>query len=82
MFIDCAISFQTKSPSLLCAGKVVLLPVKVNDGITWKVWVLSTWVEELVDNPEDENLLSLSGPNVTDGAIVETDVVIVGAGTS
>ncbi|CAI6340469.1 unnamed protein product [Periconia digitata] len=82
MFIECPISFQTKSPSLLCAGKIVLLPVKANDGITWKVWVLSTWVEELVDNPGDKNLLSLPGPNVTDGAVVETDVVIIGAGTS
>ncbi|KAI9712011.1 MAG: hypothetical protein M1820_001719 [Bogoriella megaspora] len=82
MFIDCGISFSTQSPSLDCSGKMVLLPVKADGAVSWKIWILSTWIEKLVQHPEDEKLLLAPGRKFDDGGAIETDVLIVGAGTS
>lgn len=83
MFIECGIEFRTVSPALNCTGKMILLPFKpaANGDLSWKIWVVSTWVESLVDQPEDESLLSSPERNLDVDAI-ETDVIIVGAGTS
>ncbi|KAH9885738.1 hypothetical protein F4778DRAFT_774272 [Xylariomycetidae sp. FL2044] len=82
MFIDCAISFQTKSPALQCAGKLVLLPSRASGALSWKIWVLSTWVEQMVGHPENEKLLSLPGRDLSAIDTIETEVFIVGAGSS
>ncbi|KAI0010778.1 hypothetical protein F4779DRAFT_576077 [Xylariaceae sp. FL0662B] len=85
MFIDCGISFRTSSPELNCMGKMVLLPVKsdtAGGSVSWKIWVLSTWVDNIVQHPEDEKLLLSPSRNLDGIDIVETDVFIVGAGTS
>ncbi|KAK9782254.1 putative FAD/NAD(P)-binding domain-containing protein [Seiridium cardinale] len=83
MFIDCGISFQTNSPALGCSGKLLLLPVKPegNGSVLWKIWVLSTWIETLSEQPEDEAVLSSPGKNL-DANTINTDVFIVGAGSS
>ncbi|KAI0972390.1 hypothetical protein F4678DRAFT_471911 [Xylaria arbuscula] len=79
MFIDCTISFRTRSPALSCMGKMMLLPVRTDSGLSWKIWVLSTWTESLLEYPEDENLL-LSPSRQLDGLeTVETEVFILGA---
>jgi hypothetical protein len=82
MFIDCGISFHTISPSLRCAGKIVLLPVNVDGDVTWKVWVVSTWVEDLNQYPENRELLRMPGKCFNEHDIVATDVLVIGAGTS
>jgi len=82
MFIDCGISFCTSSPSLDCMGKMVLLPVKSEGAVSWKIWVLSTWVERLIQHPEDEKLLLAPSRKLAGVDAIETDVMIVGAGTS
>ncbi|KAI1409052.1 hypothetical protein F5Y13DRAFT_171064 [Hypoxylon sp. FL1857] len=85
MFIDCEISFRTISPALSCVGKMILLPVKsdaAGESVSWKIWVLSTWVENIVQHPEDEKLLSSPGRNLDVSDTIETDVFIVGAGSS
>ncbi|KAI1774513.1 hypothetical protein F4818DRAFT_418120 [Hypoxylon cercidicola] len=85
MFIDCGISFRTSSPALSCVGKMVLLPVRSEGAagpVSWKIWVLSTWVENIVQQPEDEKLLSSPSRSLEGVDTVETDVFIVGAGTS
>ncbi|KAI1271092.1 hypothetical protein F5Y07DRAFT_404755 [Xylaria sp. FL0933] len=85
MFIDCTISFRTSSPALGCMGKMILLPVGT-DGecrtIAWKIWILSTWTESLLDYPEDEKLLSAPSRQLRGLETVETAVFILGAGTS
>ncbi|KAF1970017.1 FAD/NAD(P)-binding domain-containing protein [Bimuria novae-zelandiae CBS 107.79] len=81
MFIDYGISFQTSSPALACAGKMVLLPVKEGDQVAWKIWVLSTWVEDLIEYTEKEELLSLPGRSLNGNNPIKSDVLIVGAGT-
>lgn len=66
-------------------GKMVLLPVRSKGAagpVSWKIWVLSTWVENIVQQPEDEKLLSSPGRSLEGVDTVETDVFIVGAGTS
>lgn len=82
MFIDCGLSFRTSSPALSCAGKMVLLPMKANGAVTWKIWALSTWVDQIIRRPEDVTLLSSPGRDLDASDTIETDVVIIGAGTS
>lgn len=82
-FIDCPLVFKTQSPSGLCRGKMLLLPV-VNDEqkIAWKIWILSTRLESLDVQPEDENLLQLPGRRLNESMDFETDVFIIGAGNA
>ncbi|KAL9114866.1 MAG: hypothetical protein Q9227_001109 [Pyrenula ochraceoflavens] len=85
MFIDCGISFRISSPALENAGKMILLPVKaggVEGSVCWKIWILSTWVENLVNQPEDETLLLAPSSQLYDAETIATDVLIVGAGSS
>ncbi|PVH93133.1 FAD/NAD(P)-binding domain-containing protein [Periconia macrospinosa] len=82
MFIDCGVSFTTTSPALRCAGKMVLLPVNVAGAVVWKIWVLSTWVEDLIQYPENKKLLSLPAKDLSEGVVITTDVLVIGAGTS
>lgn len=64
-------------------GKMVLLPMRTTeDKVSWKIWVFSTWVDQIAQHPEDEKLLPSAGRDLDDGDPIETDVVIVGAGTS
>jgi hypothetical protein len=82
MFIDCGISFRTTSPALDCSGKLVLLPVKSEGTVSWKIWVLSTWIEQLVQHPEDEAKLLAPGRKLDGVDTMESDVLVIGAGTS
>lgn len=94
MFLDCEVTFRTTSPALDCVGKLVFLPaVRSDEGspptVSWKIWVLSTWIGNLVHQPEDETLLQHAGrPDLLDEAEeghsdkIETDVFIAGAGSS
>jgi len=83
MFIDCGLSFCTSSPQLNRAGKMVLLPVEIDGVLTWKIWVLSTWVDHIIQHPEDEKLLSSAGrEDLADSKTIETDVLIIGTGSS
>jgi len=61
---------------------MLLLPVRSEGTVSWKIWVLSTWIEQLVQHPEDETLLFAPGRDLDGVERVETDVLIVGAGTS
>jgi hypothetical protein len=82
MFITCGIRFRTISPALECAGKMLLLPVASEGSVFWKIWILSTWVEQLTHHPEDEAKLLAPGRNLTGVDKTEVDVLIVGAGSS
>lgn len=83
MFIDCGLSFCTISPQLKCAGKMVLLPVRIDGALTWKIWVLSSWVDQIVQHPEQETLLSSPGrDDLVHKKMIETDVFIIGGGSS
>jgi hypothetical protein len=66
-------------------GRMIHLPVK-SDGdkisVCWKIWVLSTWVENLAQFPENEALLLAPGRDLTGVETIETDVCIVGAGSA
>ncbi|OTB12181.1 hypothetical protein K445DRAFT_77133 [Daldinia sp. EC12] len=85
IFIDCGILFRTTSPALSCIGKMLLLPVIDNaatGSISWKVWTLSAWVENIVQHPEDEARLMSPSKSLDGLDTVETDVFILGAGSS
>ncbi|KOC15292.1 putative monooxygenase [Aspergillus flavus AF70] len=82
-FIDCGIIFRTGSPGATCKGKVVLLPVKNRDEtIEWKIWVLSTFLESLDLQQEDEALLHSPGRELDGLATFDTDVFIIGGGNA
>ncbi|KAF2445316.1 FAD/NAD(P)-binding domain-containing protein [Karstenula rhodostoma CBS 690.94] len=44
--------------------------------------VLSTWVEDLIQYPENKQLLSLPGKDLSGDEVVTTDVLVIGAGAS
>lgn len=85
-FIDCGIVFRTASPAATCTGKVVLLPVKgrIDDteAIEWRIWVLSTILENLDLQEEDETLLRLPSKQYDGCGDFETDVFIIGGGNA
>ncbi|KAH7631217.1 hypothetical protein B0T09DRAFT_339383 [Sordaria sp. MPI-SDFR-AT-0083] len=82
-FIDCSISFKTCSPAASCSGRVLFLPVKKDNGsLDWKVWILSTRLEGLDLQPEDETLLKVPGKQLEGVECFETDVFIIGGGNA
>ena len=50
--------------------------------ISWKIWVLSTWIDQLDLHPEDEILLRAPGRQLDAVETIETDVVIIGGGNA
>ncbi|KAL4806197.1 hypothetical protein BDV18DRAFT_138967 [Aspergillus unguis] len=81
-FIDCPLRFRTESPGGQCRGKMLLLPVESGDQLVWKIWILSTRLEGLDLQPEDEALLSSPGRQFDGYGDFETEVFIVGAGNA
>jgi hypothetical protein len=85
MFIECEISFRTIAPSLDCMGKLILLPALSDKSIadvSWKIWVLSTWVESIPHCLERKSLLHIPSRIIKGVDAIETDMVIIGAGSS
>ncbi|KAI0513064.1 hypothetical protein F5B22DRAFT_637427 [Xylaria bambusicola] len=85
MFIDCSVSFQTRSPAIGCEGRMLLLPVKSDEGngpVCWKIWFLSTWIESLIQHPEDEKRLLVPARQLNELETIDTAVFILGAGTA
>ncbi|RSL82867.1 hypothetical protein CEP51_004883 [Fusarium floridanum] len=82
-FIDASISFETKSPGAWCSGRILLLPVKTDDNaLEWKIWILSTKLENLDVHLEDESLLEIPGRQVDNLDHFDTDVFIIGGGNA
>ncbi|GAB7357353.1 hypothetical protein MBLNU459_g8301t1 [Dothideomycetes sp. NU459] len=87
-FIDCGLAFRTSLPAATCSGRMLLLPVKDekqtgnHEPVAWKIWILSTRLENLDIHPEDESLLNSPGRQSDDLPTLETDVFIVGGGNA
>ncbi|KAK8135023.1 monooxygenase [Apiospora sp. TS-2023a] len=83
-------SFRTESPGARCSGRIMLLPTEadspegnVGKHVTWKTWVLCTWIEQLDLQPEDEALLRAPGrQQLASAETIETDVLIIGGGNT
>lgn len=66
---------------------MTLLPVKIklDDGqekLVWKLWILSTMLENLDRYPENEALLKSPGRRLEGLETIETDVFIIGGGNA
>lgn len=66
---------------------MTLLPVKANaeNGavkLTWKIWILSTILEDLDLHPENETLLRSPGRQLDGLKTIDTDVFIIGGGNA
>ncbi|KAL2018126.1 hypothetical protein VTK56DRAFT_1256 [Thermocarpiscus australiensis] len=81
-FIDCSLTFKTGSPAAKCSGRILLLPVKTGETLEWKIWILSTKLESLDVQSEDEALLQTPGRKLDSAEPLETDVFIVGGGNA
>ncbi|CAD0083617.1 unnamed protein product [Aureobasidium vineae] len=87
-FITCEFSFQTASPAATCSGRIWLLPIETPDsesdiqGLTWKIWMLSTKLDHLDGYAEDQALLRAPKKSKAESSIFETDVFIVGGGNA
>lgn len=60
----------------------MLLPVKENGVISWKIWNLCTGLTSLDLQPEDESLLQAPGRSFDDQETLKTDVFIIGGGNA
>lgn len=81
-FIDCSLGFRTRSPAARCSGRILLLPVKTNGTLDWKIWILSTKLESLDIQSEDETLLKSPGRRLNTPEQFDVDVFIVGGGNA
>ncbi|KAH7026715.1 uncharacterized protein B0I36DRAFT_424358 [Microdochium trichocladiopsis] len=81
-FIDYRFKFTTASPSTSASGRLMLIPVKSGEALTWKIWVLSTWLEALTGHPEDTNLLQIPKKDHEGQSSINTDVFIIGGGNA
>lgn len=90
-WVEALFAFETaESPAARCGGRVVLVPERTGEGegedggggVAWKIWVLSTWVDELKAFPEDVARLKTPGRNLEAEETIETDVFIIGAGNA
>ncbi|EKJ72956.1 hypothetical protein FPSE_06852 [Fusarium pseudograminearum CS3096] len=82
-FIDVSLSFRTESPAASCSARVLLLPTENNNGeIEWKIWILSTNLENLDIHPEDTLLLQNPSRSLDGMKTIETGVFIIGGGNS
>ncbi|KAK3897970.1 hypothetical protein C8A05DRAFT_38453 [Staphylotrichum tortipilum] len=81
-FIDCSISFKTTKPAVRGTGKIALVPIKDGEKVEYKIWVLSTWINDLEEHPENPALLQ--SPSTTPAGVeqFETDVLIMGGGNA
>ncbi|KAF5967510.1 putative flavoprotein involved in K+ transport [Fusarium bulbicola] len=52
------------------------------DKLEWKIWILSTKLEDLDVHPENESLLQSPGRNLSGIADIDTDVFIIGGGNA
>lgn len=59
---------------------MLLLPIKDNGILSWKIWSLCTRLESLDLQPEDESLLQAHGRSLDGLKTLETDVFIIGGG--
>lgn len=82
-WIQGSFTFETASPKAKGEGSVQLFPEQGADGqITWKIWTLTTWMEDLTDWPENPELLTAPGRKLDDVEHIDTDVLIVGGGNA
>lgn len=61
---------------------MLLLPVKENGVVSWKIWILCTGIKDLDLHPEDESLLQAPGRSLDGLQTMEIDVFIIGGGNS
>lgn len=91
-WVEGLFTFETQSPAAKCGGRVILFPQEAatassaesGGSVEWKIWTLSTWVDDLVASPQD-----VVGATQTpsrrledEGDAFETDVLILGGGNS
>lgn len=77
-WIEGMFTFETNSPAARCGGRVMLCP---EEGGSWKIWALSTWVDDLVASPQDMDALKApSQRKLEEEKEIETDVFILGGG--
>ncbi|KAK2130420.1 hypothetical protein NOF04DRAFT_1345115 [Fusarium oxysporum II5] len=62
---------------------VAATPVLSSEGsLEWKIWILSTKLENLDVHPENESLLHLPGRNLSGMTEIDTEVFIIGGGNA
>ncbi|KAB5531374.1 hypothetical protein GE09DRAFT_973608 [Coniochaeta sp. 2T2.1] len=81
-FIDLSFTFKTASPAAKCSGRILPLPVNTDETLTWKIWILSTSLDSLDIQHEDQALLKALGKTLGKCDSADTDVFIVGGGNA
>src|SRR5688572_2276721 len=74
------LTFKTKSPPTLCKGLVQSVPEVVGGSTVWKIWSLTTWMNDFEPCPEDEKRLRKPTIPLPANCNINTDVLIIGGG--
>lgn len=61
---------------------MLVLPISKDGDIQWKIWILTTYLQDLDLHPENEALLQQPGRDLKDIKNVDSDVLIIGAGNA
>lgn len=61
---------------------MLLLPTNHDGTLSWKIWILCTWLESLDLQPEDESLLKAPARELQGSDPLETDIFIIGGGNA
>lgn len=61
---------------------MLLLPVTTSVTVEWKIWILSTFLEQLDSYPENQELLNSPGRRLGDADSFEMHVFIIGGGNA
>ncbi|KAI0597726.1 hypothetical protein F4775DRAFT_558367 [Biscogniauxia sp. FL1348] len=82
-WLACRFTFRTRKPLGSCCGKLMILPQTNPNGSTdWKIWILGTWLQDLMEFPQDRTLLDMPLPNQETNNHIKTSALIIGGGNS
>ncbi|KAK3365607.1 putative monooxygenase [Lasiosphaeria ovina] len=81
-FMSCPIAFKTTSPAATASGSMLLVPVKTDGVVEWKIWVLVTVLDNFDVQSEGESLLQSPDRQLDGLGTIETDVLIIGGGNA
>ncbi|KAI0473870.1 FAD/NAD(P)-binding domain-containing protein [Xylariaceae sp. FL0804] len=86
-FLVVTATFRTGSPAAVATGRFLLLPIQARSpdggkGLRWRIWILTTWLEELRPQAENEDRLQLPGRDLSSAEAFDTDVLIIGGGNA
>lgn len=82
-WIHCGFVFQTQQPRARCHGKLAIIPERNAAGdMGWKIWSMATYLVDFIDYLENVDLLGQPSVQIPDDEIIQSDILVIGAGNA